>query len=185
LERASYVPYPGWWSDAQLRDPTRDPSDFVNASWARLYLPVRVGMERLALRWIHGRTTRALDPAIEARFDVIEKDLKKYRKDRFGDETEIMDPKGDGAFREKYETIATWSDLLPTDGTHLEVVQAATMAADEMTLKDANAGSELRQAFIDSQKQDARLKAKAHDQITQPASLEVRITPSGAPDESS
>ena len=129
------------------------------------------------------RTCALLHRAIEARFDAIEKDLKKYRKDKFGDETEIMDPQGDGGSPEKYETLATWSDLMPTDGTHLEVVQASTMAADEMTLAGAEAASELRQALIDSQKQDAKLKAKAHDQITQPASLEVKITPSGVPDE--
>jgi hypothetical protein len=90
-ERAGYVTYPGWWSDSALRDPMRDPSDFINASWARLYLPVRVGMERLALRWIFGQTTRA-DNASETRFDAIEANLKKYRNDHFGDETEMMPP---------------------------------------------------------------------------------------------
>lgn len=182
LERASYVPYPGWWADSPLRDPTRDPSDFINASWARVYLPVRVGMERLALRWIHGRTTRALDAATEARFDAIEADLKQYRKDRFGDETEIMDPQANGGFREKYDTIAVWNDVMPTDGTHLEVLQASTMAADEMTLKDAEVASQLREALVESQKQDARLKSKAFDKMSDPSSVEVRIS-TGTPDE--
>jgi hypothetical protein len=132
-ERANYVAYPGWWADRPLRDPLLDPSEFVNASWARLYIPVRVGMERLALRWIHGRTTRRLDAAIEARFDAIEADLKQYRRDRFGAELEMMPPAAGGAYQEKYETLATWTDFMPTDGTHLEIVQGMTTAADETT----------------------------------------------------
>ncbi len=183
-ERAGYVTYPGWWADGPLRDPTRDPSDFINASWARLYLPVRVGMERLALRWIYGRTTRAINAATEARFDVIEEDLKKYRKNHFGDEMEMMPPQA-GAFQEQFDTIATWSDLMPTDGTHLEVVQAATMAADEVTMKEAEDASKLRKAFIASQQQDERLKDKAYNQMTQPATVEVKIKPYAGPDRSS
>jgi hypothetical protein len=139
-DRASYVAYPGWWADRPLRDPLLDSSDFVNASWARLYLPVRVGMERLALRWIHGRTTRKLDAAVEARFDLIEADLKKYRKERFGAELEMMDPDAKGAFQEKFEVLATWTDFMPTDGTHLEIVQGMTTAADETTAAAAGAG---------------------------------------------
>ena len=181
-ERAGYMTYPGWWADGPLRDPTRDPSDFINASWARLYLPVRVGMERLALRWIFGRTTRALDAATEASFDAIEADLKKYRKSHFGDESEMMNPEPDGVFQEKYDTIATWGDLMPTDGTHLEVVQASTLAADEITMKEAEDASNLRKGLIASQLQDERLKDKAYDQMTQPASLEVKIKPRTGPD---
>lgn len=70
---------------------------------------------------------------------------------------------------------------MPTDGTHLEVVQASTMAADEMTLKDAEVASQLREAEVDSQKQDARLKGKAFDQMTEASSIEVRIS-TGAPE---
>src|SRR5262249_12549000 len=149
------------------------PTDFINASWARLYLPVRVGMERLALRWIFGRTTRAINGATETRFDAIEADLKKYRKDHFGDEMEMMPPQAGGAFQEKYDALAKWSDLMPTDGTHLEIVQASTMAADEVTMKEADDASELRKALIANQQQDGRLKDKAYNQMTQPAALEV------------
>jgi hypothetical protein len=164
--------------NAAANDDTRDPSDFITRAG-----PVSASVRGHGTSRCGGSTgtTRALDAVTEARFDAIEADLKKYRKDRFGDETETMDPQANGAFREQYDTIATWTDLMPTDGTHLEVVQASTMAADEMTLKDAEAASQLRHALIDSQKQDARLKAKAYDQITQPASLEVKITPYGAP----
>jgi hypothetical protein len=135
-ERASYVAYPGWWADRPLRDPLLDASEFINASWARLYLPVRVGMERLALRWMHGRTTRELDAGVEVRFDAIEAELKKYRKERFGDELEMIAPV-DGAYQEKYESLATWTDFMPTDGTHLEIVQGMTSAADENTVAAA------------------------------------------------
>jgi hypothetical protein len=178
-ERASYVPYPGWWGEGALRDPTRDPADFINASWARLYLPVRVGVERLALRWMHRGATSKLDAATEARFDGIEAELKQYRKEKFGGELEMMAPDTHGAYQEKYDTIATWTDLMPTDGTHVEVVQASSMAADPVTLKASDDASKLREAAIASEEQDARLKDKAYDQLTKPASLQVRISTDG------
>ena len=90
-------------------------------------------MERLALRWIHRRSTRKVDPAVEARFDDIEADLKKYRKDKFGADSEMMPPAADGTYQEKYEALATWTDVMPTDGTHIEIVQAMTTAADATT----------------------------------------------------
>jgi hypothetical protein len=176
-ERASYVAYPSWWSNTPMRDPTLDPSDFVNASWARLYLPVRVGMERLALRWMHAQTTRKLRPAVEAQFDAIEADLKAYRNDRFGDEMETMPADADGVYQEKFDTIATWTDLMPTDGTHIEVVQAFSMAADELTLRESEEASKLRQAVLAGHQDDAKLKSKALDQMSEPASVDVRIAP--------
>jgi hypothetical protein len=178
-EGASYMAYPGWWSEGPLRDPTRDPSDFINASWVRLYLPVRVGMERLALRWIHKSTTSTLDAATESRFDAIEAELKKYREEKFGGELEMMAPDPQGVYRDKYDTIATWTDLMPTDGTHIEVVQGYSMAADAVTLKASDDASELREAITASRKQDVRLKEKAFDQLSQPAALEVTIYTDG------
>jgi hypothetical protein len=180
-ERASFTTYPGWWLNRPLRDPTRDPSDFVNASWARLYLPVRVGMERLALRWIQENKTTKLSASLEAQFDVIEDDLKKFRKKQFGDEDEMPEPSGASKnYEEKYETVANWVDYLPSDGVHMEVVQASSMAADEVTLREVDEASKLRQAMIASHEEDARLKHKAYDKITQPAALEVNIAPGGS-----
>jgi hypothetical protein len=84
-ERAEQVSFPGWWADGPLRDPTRDASDFVNASWAKLYLPIRPGMERIALRWIFGQSLAPLNPAREKAFDILVEDLSEYRSERFGD----------------------------------------------------------------------------------------------------
>src|SRR5262249_16753019 len=184
-QRASYIAYPGWWADAPLRDPTRYPADFVNASWAHLYLPIRVGMERLALRWIHGHSTNPLDSKIEARFDVIEADLKKYRETHFGDPTEAMEPTADGVFAEKFDTIASWHDVMPTDGTHIEVVQAYSNAADDVTLQQSQDAAQLRAAVIASHEQDARLKEQAVGQMSEPASVKVTIAPFGTEDGSS
>ena len=50
-------------------------------------------------------------------------------------------------------------------------------AADEITLRQADKASRMRQAMIASQQEDARLKNKAFDQITQPAALEVKVIP--------
>jgi hypothetical protein len=74
---------------------------------------------------------------------------------------------------------------MPTDGTHLEVVQASTMAADEVTMKEAEDASNLRKALIASQQQDERLKHKAYNQMTQPAEVEVKIKPYAGPDRNS
>lgn len=75
-DQASHVAHPGWWSESGLRDPSKDAADFINASCAKLYLPVRPGMERLALRWIFGRTIdRPLESATEHSFDALLDDL--------------------------------------------------------------------------------------------------------------
>lgn len=80
-ERASFVAYPSWWSDGETRNPTLDPSNFLNAIWAKLYLPVRVGMEQLALRWIYGKSlARPLAKELEIRFEEVIEDLKKFVK---------------------------------------------------------------------------------------------------------
>src|SRR4029077_3443016 len=80
-DAASYVLYPGWWADEPLRDPLGDPNSFFNASWARLFLPVRPGMEAMAMRWIFSKTIHMpLDPGLsEAIADVVD-DLDKYRE---------------------------------------------------------------------------------------------------------
>ena len=38
-ESAGYFLYPGWWSKIELRALTERPDHFLNASWAKLYLP--------------------------------------------------------------------------------------------------------------------------------------------------
>lgn len=192
-DSASYVLYPSWWSTLPLQDATKDPADFFNASWARLYLPVKmdkiagVSTERLALRWLFGKVTdeKFGDPSKEKIFKEIEKDLDTYRKNHFGDEqeTNIVSTAGEECpeLKEKFICMARWTELMPTDGTHIEVVQSMTSAADEISKKEVDDVGEIRNSLIENGKLDADIKNKALTQITQPASVEVKIrTDSGS-----
>ncbi|MBU2667489.1 hypothetical protein KOI35_28650 [Actinoplanes bogorensis] len=176
-ERASFVSYPGWWSGGDARAPELDPGDFLNASWAKLYLPVRAGMELTALRWIFGKAVATrLDPRVEDRLQKFVDELSKFRTEALGsaDEMpELGEPCQD--VPEKVYCLAKWSELMPTDGTHLEVVQGATTAADAVTAKEITDAEELRAALLESERQSNRLKTKAWDQISEPADLDVHI----------
>jgi hypothetical protein len=176
-ERATFMAYPGWWSSGESRDPLLDPSDFVNASWAKLYLPVRPGMEKLALRWIFGKALeQPLDAPIEARFDEIVADLRKYRTNVLGTPDEAAELTTEcQEWEEKALCIAKWTDLMPTDGTHVEVVQGVTSAVDAITAKEIADAAELRTALLESEKRSAQLKDKALVHMTEPATVGVRI----------
>jgi hypothetical protein len=176
-ENAGVTLYPGWWAARQSRDPLKGAGDFLNASWAKLYLPVRPGHERLALRWIIGRVRGTqLDAATEQRFTDIADELAAFRKKSFGDEQEIK-LGGDDKYDEQYLTLARWSDLLPTDGTHTEVVQAMTNAADDLTRSGATETQRIAAARAAGEEQDVELKKKAVARVgaNKPANVEIRI----------
>jgi hypothetical protein len=182
-ERASFVAYPSWWSTGQARQPELDPSDFINASWAKVYLPVRAGMELLALRWIFGKAVAGkLRPDIEKRFQELVEDLRKFRGDTVGQPDEVPELKSEcQETPQKVYCLATWSELMPTDGTHIEVVQGATNAADTVTKQEITDAEAMRQALLASEQQDGKLKDRAYDHMTEPADVEVHIgsTPPG------
>jgi hypothetical protein len=138
--------YPAWWTPNQagtlkLSDPAEPPTSFINASWARLYLPIVPGMEIPALEAISAvqggfGTSAALAKLV--------KELKTYRTQTFGSETET--PLGQPApgarcppALDEYQCLATWTELLPTEGTHLEVLQASTSAQDEVSAGEIEA----------------------------------------------
>jgi hypothetical protein len=176
-ERAGFALYPSWWSDMPMQDPTKDLDDFLNASWARLFLPVRVGMERVALRWIYGKTvTQVLSAEVESVFDGIEADLEQYRTDTFGDRAELPELAAECVdIPDKFYCLGKWAELMPTDGTHIEVIQAFSSAADELTSKELKDADRLRDALIASQKQDVELKKQAVGNITGAPTVEVHI----------
>ncbi len=182
-ERASFNAYPSWWSSSEARNPILDPSDFINASWAKLYLPMKVGMELLALRWIFGKTLAVpLAKEVESRFDVLVEDLRKFRLDELGavDEVAVLTKECQEA-PEKYRCLATWDELMPTDGTHVEVVQGVTNAADPITDQEIADAAALRKTLLESEKQSVKLKDKAHEQMTHPATIEVHVGTSNSP----
>lgn len=180
-ERASFVPYPGWWSSGESRDPERDPTDFINASWAKLYLPVRPGMEQFALRWIFGKSvTTPVHQDLESMFTAIVEDLTKYRTKLFGSADEAPELAGERPqWDEKFLCIANWNEVMPTDGTHIEVVQGASNAADAITAKEIEGAQDLREALLESEKRSAKLKDKAYDQMKNPADINVNIDTGG------
>jgi hypothetical protein len=160
-----------------LRDPTRDPSDFINASWATLYLPVRIGMEKQALRWVFDKTlSKILHPNLEKRLDAIVADLKEYRKKVLGAEEEIsLSDEPCHPAPENFRCLAEWTEVMPTDGTHIEVVLGATSAADDVTAAELKSAEALRAALVETEKGNAQLKAKAQGLMKEPAKVMITI----------
>jgi hypothetical protein len=176
-ERASFVAYPSWWSSAENRCPQLDPADFLNASWARLYLPVRAGMERLALRWLLGKSVaEPLSAEIEAGIDAVVDDLRKFRETALGQQDELPDLNGESQkVVEKVHSLGSWDVLMPTDGTHLETIQGITSAADSVTALELTDAANLRAALIENEKITVKLKDVAKDRMTAPAAIQVQL----------
>jgi hypothetical protein len=156
--------YPSWWNNRPARDVQAAPTDFINASWARLFLPIRPGAEAAALRWIIGITQGPVGGALEHYIKGVTDQLRAYRTKYFGAEDELVVDPAQGtecpAFREKFICLAKWEELLPTDGTHLEVLQANTLAADDDSrgrLEDAEKvrNAQIEQAATENALRDA------------------------------
>ncbi|GAA1644021.1 hypothetical protein ACFQY4_26905 [Catellatospora bangladeshensis] len=137
-ELAAARTYSGTWNgDGSLRDPARPAGDFVNASWARLFLPVRTGYEDIALRWIFLRSQQGTGPAgIEGLVRKVLKELTDWRSTHLGGPQEVELVPGGGSCPEvvqKHVCLGTWTEDVPTDGVHTEVTLAGTTAADLFT----------------------------------------------------
>ncbi|GAB4055865.1 hypothetical protein [Catellatospora paridis] len=136
-ELAAARTYSGTWSgDGSLRDPARPAGDFVNASWARLFLPVRTGFEDIALRWIFLRSQQGTGPAgIEELVRKVLKELTDWRVTHLGGPSEVVLTPGNPCPEvvQKHVCLGTWAEDLPTDGVHTEVTLAGTTAADPFT----------------------------------------------------
>jgi hypothetical protein len=176
-ERATYVAYPSWWSGGTVRDPLLDPSDFLNASWSKLYLPIKVGMEKAALRWIFGKSVNVpLPAAVESRFDAVVADLEKYRAEQLGAAGELEDLKEPCQhIKDLHRCIARWEELMPTDGTHIEIVQGKTSVADAITTKELSDAEALRVAILAKQAKSGELADKAKTLMTDAATVQVNI----------
>jgi len=183
-ENAAFVLYPGWWSDLPAIDATKATTDFVNASWATVYIPIAIKSEKPALRWIYGHSIGAsLGQAVEAALDNVVKDITAYRTKSFGDvaETQINPGADCSDLKDQTLCLARWNEVVPTDGTHLEVVQSMTTAADALSDAENADAAMLRAAVIDSHKQDAQVKKTAVTQMTGAATIDVRVGTDGTP----
>jgi len=130
----SYELVPGWWNGAQLNYPLEPAESIVNASWARIYLPVSVGAEDSALKWLYG--TRLTDKAREG----VVKDIQEYRTKHFGkEELQTHDEKCGPRIDARSIHLGSWPELLPTDGTHIEILRGSTTAAGAWELDERDA----------------------------------------------
>jgi hypothetical protein len=129
--------YPSWWNGPAMNDPAGAADSFMNASWARIYLPIRPDAEAQALRWLIERNlTNQASPQLEQLIATLATELEAYRLTNFGSTTE--GPHLTSTMVGSCQTVAEqskclgyWEDVIPTDGTHLEVLQATTSAADD------------------------------------------------------
>jgi hypothetical protein len=173
--------YPSWWSNKEIADPRSSPDAFINASWARLYLPIRPGAEARALYWIydHAMTGKG-SPLTRRLVAMVEKELQKYRKGNFGspDELQIGTTTGDcPPITEKFICLGRWEETLPTDGTHLEVIQATSSAADDYSRDQLDDADVLRDEQIGrAQRENALLDAAENQGLTSlDAQLDINL----------
>ncbi len=176
-----YSLYPGTWDDKALPFPERGAADFLNASWARLFLPIRPGYELVALRFIYGGVLdQPLDPEREAQFQQLLEELEAYRTVRFGAPTGA--PGVDlttKALNEKYEVVARWTETLPTDGTHVEAVISATTGFDAQTEQVVADEKALRDAIVKEHLSDESLKSKALEVFGKAGTTSINVSTNG------
>lgn len=157
--------YPAWWSGRELRDLDSGATSFMNASCARLYIPIRLNAEATALRWLLARSlTTTNSPVLEAIIKQIVAELRAYRLTNFGSEDEMLvstsqDPLDPcPSLTRPYKCLGCWDEYLPTDGTHLEVLQATTSAADDDLSRRLQLQNDLQQEQINMRAKDVAIK---------------------------
>lgn len=128
--------FAGWWGDA-LPDPESSSDAFVNALAARLYLPIRPGLERVATELVAQAVAGEGGAQLSASdVEGLIEEVDRLRERELGgvQELELGEPDREGCapLKDKYVCLGTWTEVLPTEGTHLEVVQASTAATDEL-----------------------------------------------------
>jgi hypothetical protein len=158
--------YPSWWANEDPRDPKAPPTDFINASWARLFLPIQPGAETAALRWIYDKTRAEGRNGTERLIAQVVGELDDYRTVSFGETNEIVvgEPAADGEcppITERYLCLGRWKETLPTDGTHIEVLQATTSAADDYSQAALEDAGKLREERIKQVESENALRDKA------------------------
>ncbi|HHT9104250.1 MAG TPA: hypothetical protein ACFYD7_00050 [Candidatus Wujingus californicus] len=155
--------YPAWWCGHDLRDPDTSATSFMNASWAKVYVPIRPGAEDIALRWLLVRSlTSTNSPLLEALIKQIVADLKAYRLANFGSEDEMyVTPQQDEdcpTLTRPYKCLGKWYEHIPTDGTHLEVLQATTSGADDDLTRRLQLQNDLQQENVNMSAKDVAIK---------------------------
>jgi hypothetical protein len=170
FEAAAFQYYPAWWSNRQLRRRDKPADAFENASWMRVFLPIRPGFEQQALNLVLDlrvfSTTQ--DPIKKAAVKKVLTDLEAARNTYFGGVDEIRLTPGTPCptVTRPYICLAHWDELLPTDGTHLEVVQAKTTAVDDISDQAVTDAHQLMNARIGNQTSEGELTATVKDKVS-------------------
>lgn len=177
-DAASFTLFPGWWGGA-LADPQSAPDAFVNAFAARLLLPMRPGLEAAAAELVNEATQLAGGTTLPAGpISTLIGQLETFRTQSFGGPQELalgQTTSGQCApVQEKYICMGAWRELLPTEGTHLEVVQASTAAADDLNQERLAEDAALRQAEAELIGSERSLQ-KAVEQAVPGAPLSVSV----------
>lgn len=161
--------YPSWWSNRERRNPEKAPDAFENASWMRVFLPIRPGFEPQAMALLIERRvhTPVKDPLKAAAVEKVLQELEAARTTYFGGNSEIQVVAGTPCptATRPYICLAHWDELLPTDGTHLEVVQAMTTAMDDTSAQSMNDAHALMTARVASQSSEGDLTTSVRDAV--------------------
>lgn len=123
-DAASFQLFPNWWSGQPPDDSQSTLTTFLNASWARIYVPIRPGQEQIAFQLIYG--------SVDAQLQAYIQDLDTYRTQSFG-----------SPGKETVIRIAAWEELMPTDGTFTEAILGQCEAADDDLDADMDAQRDL------------------------------------------
>jgi hypothetical protein len=178
VERGGYALYPGIWAGVPLAYPDRDASDFLNASWARVFLPVRVGYERAALMFLLTGGRGAATAEQTARVKAAVDELEAFRAKHFGAADGMAIDGTTHAVQDTFDILAMWTETTPTDGTHVEAVLSATTALDDASEEALKDEAELRSVAIREQSIDADLREKATTLMSS-ATTSIDVTANG------
>lgn len=169
--------FPGWWSDLPMREPSGDPCSIMNASYAKLYLPIRMGYEKIALSLIYTGLSKSLRyPESQELYNMINRivdNLESYRTQYFGsNEININDDNENTNVSERIQTIGKWMEYMPTDGTHIEVSLGVSNACDKFSKSEFDNSDAFGKAEIDELLQNVELKKNVTGNIK---SAEVKV----------
>lgn len=171
FEATAFQYYPAWWSNREKRNPEKPADAFENASWMRVFLPIRPGFERQALNLVLDRRvfTQTQDPSKDAAIKKVLADLDAARNTYFGGVSEVQITPGTvpcPAVTRPYICLAHWDEYLPTDGTHLEVVQAKTTAIDDTSEQSIADAHQMMTARIGSQQSEGELTTTVNNKVS-------------------
>lgn len=153
FENIGYKFYPGWWIK-QSQFPALPDDHILNASWARVFLPLTRGSEEYAVKEIFGN--KAYSSLRGANFFT---NLQNEQNKFLG---------ADGV--EDYSDInKDWTLSVPTDGIHTECLLGATSALDDTTIK------EIQQRINRTELEIEKLKAEVGIKTNIPSNAIVNI----------